>query len=103
MTGDAENNLQKIEYNPALSGDIEESELDDFAAEGEGFEGLALEAEHLKERAGELFVENENISRSEFKSMIKRLDQTLESGDEDKLRQVLEEVFEEILDLEMGE
>jgi len=103
MTGDAENNLQKIEYNPALSGDIEESELDDFAAEGEGFEGLALEAEHLKERAGELFVENENISRSEFKSMIKRLDQALESGEKDKLRQALEEVFEEILDLEMGE
>lgn len=103
MAGNFENNLQKIEYNPDLSEDIEESELDDFAAEGEDFKGLALEAENLKERVGELFVENENISRSEFKSMIKRLDQTLESGDEDKLRQVLEEVFEEILDLEMEE
>jgi molecular chaperone DnaK len=103
MAGNVENNLQKIEYNPDLSEDIEESELDDFAAEGEDFKGLALEAENLKERAGELFVENENISRSEFKSMIKRLDQALESGDEDKLRQVLEEVFEEILDLEMEE
>jgi len=103
MAGNVENNLQKIEYNPDLSEDIEESELDDFAAEGEDFKGLALEAENLKERVGELFVENENISRSEFKSMIKRLDQTLESGDEDKLRQVLEEVFEEILDLEMEE
>lgn len=103
MAGNVENNLQKIEYNPDLSEDIEESELDDFAAEGEDFKGLALEAENLKERAGELFVENENISRSEFKSMIKRLDQALESVDEDKLRQVLEEVFEEILDLEMEE
>ncbi|TDO94063.1 molecular chaperone DnaK [Halanaerobium saccharolyticum] len=103
MAGDAENNLQKIEYNPDLSEDIEESELDDFAAEGEDFKGLALEAENLKERAGELFVENENISRSEFKSMLKRLDQALASGEKDKLRQALEEVFEEILDLEMGE
>lgn len=103
MAGNAENNLQKIEYNPDLSEDIEESELDDFAAEFEDFKGLALEAENLKERAGELFVENENISRSEFKSMVKRLDQALESGDKDKLRQTLEEVFEEILDLEMEE
>jgi molecular chaperone DnaK len=103
MAENAENNLQKIEYNPDLSEDIEESELDDFAAEFADFKGLALEAENLKERAGELFVENENISRSEFKSMVKRLDQALESGDKDKLRQALEEVFEEILDLEMEE
>ena len=103
MAGNAKNNLQKIEYNPDLSEDIEESELDDFAAEFEDFKGLALEAENLKERAGELFVENENISRSEFKSMVKRLDQALESGEKDKLRQALEEVFEEILDLEMEE
>lgn len=103
MAGDAENNLQKIEYSPDLSEDIEESELADLTAESEDFEGLALEAENLQERAGELFVENENISRSEFKSMVKRLDQALESGDEDKLRQALEEVFEEILDLEMEE
>jgi molecular chaperone DnaK len=103
MAENAENNLQKIEYNPDLSEDIEESELDDFAAEFADFKGLALEAENLKERAGELFVENENISRSEFKSMVKRLDQALESGEKDKLRQALEEVFEEILDLEMEE
>jgi len=102
MAEDAENNLQKIEYNP-MSEDIEESELVDFAAESEDLQGLTLEAENLKDRASELFVENENISRSEFKSMIKRLDQALESGDKDKLRQALEEVFEEILDLEMEE
>ena len=102
MAEDAENNLQKIEYNP-MSEDIEESELVDFAAESEDLQGLTLEAENLKDRASELFVENENISRSEFKSMIKRLDQALESGDKDKLRQSLEEVFEEILDLEMEE
>jgi len=99
--GDAEAPLEKIEDRLDWYDEIDEAEFEDLTEEFEGFEALALEAADLKERAEELATENENINRSKVDSIINKLDQAVESKDEDRLRTAVEEAFEEIMDLEM--
>lgn len=86
----------------ALAEELDSVDLDDLDEEIESVEELIEEAELLKKRAEEL-AENENKKlRLKAEYIILKLDEAIESGEQEKLQKAIDLAFEEIITLETG-
>jgi len=78
----------------------EDIEVEDIDEEIMSFEELIEEAESLKKQAGVLAKDNNKASRLKAEYIILKLDEAIESGEEEELQKAVDLAFEEILNLE---